>query len=259
MVNSILITGGGSGIGAALAVAMCDRGCDVIVTGRREDVLLSVAAKSPRISPHVADVTDDSARIALAKALAGLPAPRALFHGAGYFQLGKLDGLAAADWQKSFDTNVTARWALSQVCAPHLDGGRMLFVGSDSGANPRSGAAAYSIAQSASETLRRALQVEWAGRDIAITGFKPGLVDTDMVQGFLAKPESEFPSRAAFQDYLDRGEITTPETVADFATWLLLDVDAGRYSTTDWDIRHPEHHPEWLAGRLYPAASQPNP
>ena len=255
MLRSILITGGGSGIGAALAVTLSDRGCNVIVAGRRKDQLQKVASESPLISPHVADVTNDSERIALAKALASLPGPRAVFHGAGYFQLGKLDDLSAADWQTSFDTNVTARWALSRLCATHLDGGRILFVGSDSGANPRMGAAAYSIAQSASETLRRALQAEWAGRNIAITGFKPGLVDTDMVQGFLAKSESEFPSRAAFQAYIDRGEITTPDTVATFAAWLLLDVDASRYSATDWDIRHPEHHREWLGGQLYPPAS----
>ncbi len=255
MLKSILITGGGSGIGAALAIALSNRACNVIVTGRRKDVLEEVASNSRHISPHVADVTKESDRIALAEALASLPKPRGLFHGAGYFQLGKLDRLSASDWQKSFDTNVTARWALSRLCASHLDGGRILFVGSDSGANPRVGAAAYSIAQSASETLRRALQAEWTGRDIAITGFKPGLVDTDLVQGFLAKSESEFPSRAAYQAYIDLGEITSPETVARFATWLLLDVDIDRYSSTDWDIRHVEHHQEWLDGRLYPVTS----
>lgn len=255
MLRSILYTGGGSGIGAALAVALSDRGCNVIVTGRRKDVLDAVAAKSPEILPYVADVTNERDRIALANAIASLPGPRAVFHGAGYFQLGKLDELPAADWQKSFDTNVTARWALSRLCVPHLDGGRILFIGSDSGANPRVGAAAYSVAQSASETLRRALQAEWVDRSIAITGFKPGLVDTDMVQGFLAKSESEFPSRAAFQAYIERGEVTTPETVARFATWLLLDVDIDRYSSTDWDIRHAEHHPEWLDGQLYPVTS----
>ena len=46
-----------------------------------------------------------------------------------------------------------------------------------------------------------------------------------------------------------------PDTVAAFAAWLLLDVDASRYSATDWDIRHPEHHREWLDGQLYSPAS----
>jgi len=72
-----------------------------------------------------------------------------------------------------------------------------------------------------------------------------------MVRGFLAKSETEFPSRAAFQNYIDRGEFSTPRTVSAFATWLLLDVEASRFMRTEWDIRDMEHHPEWLNGKLY--------
>lgn len=115
----------------------------------------------------------------------------------------------------------------------------------------RVGAAAYSIAQSASETLRRALQAEWGDRDIAVAGFKPGLVNTELVRGFLAKSEAEFPARSSFQGYIDRGEYTTPETVAAFAAWLLLDVETPRFAATEWDIRESDHHSEWLDGPLY--------
>ncbi|MEL7254886.1 MAG: SDR family oxidoreductase [Pseudomonadota bacterium] len=249
--KSILITGGGSGIGAAFALDMARRNCRVIITGRRADALASVAAQSPNILALPGDVTDAHDQTTWAAALADLPGPRAVFHGAGYFQLGPLASLTAGDWLRSFDTNVTARWALSVKCAPHLTEGRMLFVGSDSGRNVRAGAAAYSIAQAASETLRRALQVEWQDRGIAVTGFKPGLVDTDLVRGFLATSEAEFPARAAFQAYIDRGEVATPETIATFAAWLLMDVPADRFQATDWDIRDTDHHAEWLNGALY--------
>ncbi len=251
MIQSILITGGGSGIGAALATTLAGRGCRVIIAGRRQSSLDAVALQSPNITSFASDVTNADDQAALVEALSELPGPRALFHGAGYFQLGQLDFLSIADWRNSFETNVTARLALSAQSAAHLKGGRVLFVGSDSGANVRVGAAAYSVAQAASEILRRALQAEWANRDIAVSGFKPGLVDTDMVRGFLAKPENEFPSRTAFQSYIDRGEFTTPTKVAAFAAWLLLDVEASRFAATDWDIRHTDHHSEWLDGQLY--------
>ena len=113
------------------------------------------------------------------------------------------------------------------------------------------GAAAYSVAQSASETLRRALQAEWKHRSVAITGFKPGLVDTEMVRGFLSKTLEEFPSRADYESYVVNGELTAPETIAKFAAWLLLDVDAGRFAGTEWDIRDSAHHTEWLEGPLF--------
>lgn len=245
MLKSILITGGGSGIGAALATTMARRGCQVLISARRQSMLEAVADTSDNITACASDVTQESDQCVLAQSLALLPAPRGLFHGAGYFQLGKLDELATSDWQSSFETNVTARWALSNKCAAHLDGGRILFIGSDSAANVREGAAAYSIAQTASETLRRALQAEWKTRDIAISAFKPGLVDTDMVRSFLSVSEREFPAKSAFQGYLDRGECVTPETVAAFASWLLLDVETHRFASTEWDLRETHHYAEW--------------
>ncbi|MEM6588658.1 MAG: SDR family oxidoreductase [Pseudomonadota bacterium] len=249
--QSILITGGGSGIGAALALELAGRNCRVLDTGRRADRLQAVARCSPNIEALPADVTRPQDQTALVASLASLEGPRGLFHGAGYFQLGTLDALSPDDWQRSFDTNVTARWALSTKCSPYLEDGRVLFVGSDSGRNVRVGGAAYSIAQAASETLRKALQEEWVGRGIAVSGFKPGLVDTDLVRGFLAQSDADFPARAAFQGYIDRGEFSAPDTIAAFATWLLLDVDTDRFTTTDWDIRDADHHVEWRDGPLY--------
>jgi NAD(P)-dependent dehydrogenase (short-subunit alcohol dehydrogenase family) len=126
-----------------------------------------------------------------------------------------------------------------------------LFIGSDAGANPRAGAAAYSIAQAASETLRRALQAEWADSGIAVAGFKPGLVDTDIVRGFMRLSTEEFPARPAYESYVSSGQIVGPDVIARFAAWLLLDVQARRFTETDWDIRDEEHHTEWCDGPLY--------
>ncbi len=191
----------------------------------------------------------------LAAALASLPGPRAIVHTAGYFQAGLLDGLSVEEWRRSFETNVEARWLLSRHCAGLLHQGRLLFVGSDAGASPRAGGAAYSIAQAASETLRRALQAEWADRDISVGAFKPGLVDTDMVRGFMSLPPEEFPAHAAYQEYVSNGLVASARDVARFAAWLLLTIPARRFATTEWDIRDVEHHVEWCDRPLYPERS----
>ena len=237
MIKSILVTGGGSGIGAALALTLAKQDCHVLVSGRRHSSLLAIADQSPKITALQGDVTHTNDQDSFVEALSKLPAPRAIFHGAGFFQIGLLEKLSYSEWQYSFETNVTSRWALSTKCSQYLEGGRVLFVGSDSGKNIREGAAAYSIAQSASETLRRALQAEWLEREISVSSFKPGLVDTEMVQGFLSKSETEFPAKKNFQYYIERGEFVKPQTVAAFAAWLLLKVDAERFKKTDWDIR----------------------
>ncbi|MFK8025014.1 MAG: SDR family NAD(P)-dependent oxidoreductase [Ilumatobacter sp.] len=252
--RTVLVTGGGSGIGAALAVGLAGRGCDVIISGRRSATLDAVAASAEQVTACVGDITDASHRAGLVETLAAAPGPRGVFHGAGFFQVGPLGSLSAAEWHDSFDTNVTARWQLSTDCAPLLDDGRLLFIGSDAGANPRPGGAAYSVAQAASETLRRSLQAEWAGTGRAVGGFKPGLVDTEMVRGFMALPVEEFPARPAYEDYVDRGRLATPELVARFAAWLLLDVDTPRFVETEWDIRDESHHHEWTDMPLYPNA-----
>jgi NAD(P)-dependent dehydrogenase (short-subunit alcohol dehydrogenase family) len=255
MVASVLITGGGSGIGAALAVELATRGCRVLISGRRPQALDKVAQASERISICVGDVTDQTHRSDLATSFADLPGPRAVVHAAGFFQTGLLDTLTVEQWRRSFETNVEARWQLSCACADSLDGGRVLFIGSDAGGSPRAGAAAYSIAQAASETLRRALQAEWAKSGRAVGAFKPGLVDTDMVRGFMSLSPAEFPARDAYEDYTANGLVASPRDIARFAAWLLLDVPAHRFATTEWDIRDVEHHGEWSDRPLYPNAA----
>ena len=151
--------------------------------------------------------------------------------------------------------NVEARWALSTACATSVDDGRVLFIGSDAGSNPRAGAGAYSIAQAASEALRRVLQAEWQGTTRSVGGFKPGLVDTEMVRGFMRAPESEFPARRAYEEYVRSGRVASPDTIARFAAWLLLDVPTEEFIETEWDIRDSEHHARWAAGPLYPDAT----
>lgn len=251
-VKAVLITGGGSGIGAALAGQLASRGCQVLISGRRSSALEAVAAPSERIEICAGDVTDPSHRTALTTSLAELPAPRAVVHAAGYFQSGLLDKLSAQEWRRSFETNVEARWALSCECVHLLVDGRLLFIGSDAGSNPREGAAAYSIAQAASEALRRALQAEWANGSTAVGAFKPGLVDTEMVRGFMQLSHEEFPARSAYEHYVSSGHVASASSVARFATWLLLDVAAQRFSETEWDIRDTDHHAEWTDEPLYP-------
>lgn len=87
-------------------------------------------------------------------------------------------------------------------------------------------------------------QLEWADRSVSIGAFKPGLVDTDMVRGFMSRSPEDFPARAVYDEYLAEGRIASPIDIARFATWLLLDVSPDRFAATEWDVRGSDHHAE---------------
>ena len=251
--QSAIVTGGGSGIGRALALGLAGAGLTVLITGRREDALEETAAQAPDLIRTLAgDVTAAADQERIADAARGLPGPFGLFHGAGVFEVGLLTALDPARWQASFDVNVTARLALTRALLPLLKGGRVLFIGSDAAVSPRLGAGAYSVAQAASQMLRDCLGQELAGEGVAVASFKPGLVETDMVTTFMAEPEAVFPGVGAYHGYVAEGRIASAEAVAAFARWLLLETDAASFADTKWDIRDTSHHAAWLDGPLYP-------
>lgn len=79
-----------------------------------------------------------------------------------------------------------------------------------------------------------------------------GLVDTDMVRGFMQRSPEEFPAKAADEDLLSNGRIASAQMMGCFASWLLLDVGADRFATTDRDVSDTDHHDEWTNGVRYP-------
>ncbi len=252
MIKSAIITGGGSGIGRALCHKLSDNGINVLAIGRRHHALEETASYAGGlIKPFSADITDFGCYDKILETTRQMHKPVGLFHGAGHFQIGKLSKLDQPSWQKSFEINVSARFLLTQALLSVLEGGRVLFIGSDAGNKVRFGAAAYSIAQAASQVLYEGLRKELEGINIAVGLFKPGLVKTDMVDTFMNVSEEEFPDVTFYRDWVKKGELVMPETIADFARWLLITVNRDEFKEKIWDIREGFHHKNWLNGSLY--------
>ena len=248
MLKSAVVTGAGSGIGRAIAIRLAGAGLTVLAVGRRFTRLTDPAGMNKNIQVLSADITryKDIERIV---SIAGdLQKPLCLVHGAGMYQVGKLLTLDQSHWQQSFNINVTARLALMQAMHPLMNKGRVLFIGSDAAENVRHGAGAYSIAQAASQALVKTLKKELT--ELKIASFKPGLVRTEMVENFIHLSEEEFHDVKVYNDYIARGNILLPETVADFMKWLLLEVNDKDFAETPWDIREEWHHKHWLKNNL---------
>ena len=92
--------------------------------------------------------------------------------------------------------------------------------------------------------LTRCWQIESAG--IAFASVMPGIIDTNM-QATIRGASHMNPDKLDFFNRLkNNNKLLTPETVADFLCWLLLDLDVSTYCSKEWDIYDTTHHSAWL-------------
>ena len=191
---SVLITGGGSGLGAGSARLFAQGGAKVTITGRRRDKLEEVAASiGPACRSVVGDVTVEKDRQAMLQA--------ALEHG------GKLDALVnnAANMYRqpvdgynedflkdAFNTNVVSGMMLSSIAVPHLEKtqGAIIFIGSTHTRRAFPGASPYATTKAAVEGLTRVMAAELGPRQIRVGCILPGAVSTELnLRAGIFKPE----------------------------------------------------------------------
>ncbi|MCR6482838.1 SDR family oxidoreductase [Amycolatopsis sp. OK19-0408] len=184
--RTVVVTGGGTGIGAATAARFAAAGDDVTITGRRADVLAGTAAELG-VRHVVFDAADPGA---VRDALAELPpAVDVLVNNAGGntdrqrppVEPGDLAGIAAA-WRANFDANVLTAVLTTEALAPRLaDGARVVTIGSIAA---KQGSGSYGAAKAALEAWNVELARKLGGRGISANIVAPGVtVDTEFFQG----------------------------------------------------------------------------
>lgn len=179
----VLVTGGGTGIGAAIAEAVARAGGRVAVAGRREEPLVRLAQRDEGAVALPCDVADVHARgnlLARAKdALGGLDG---FVHCAGlvvHQPFGQIDEQALRD---QLEVNLVAPLRLAEQALTTLeDGGAMLFITSTLAQRPVPTSAVYSAAKAGLSSLVRTLAPVAATRGIRVNAISPGIVETDMV------------------------------------------------------------------------------
>jgi len=174
-----VVTGGGSGIGRAIATAFAREGAEVIITGRSAERLEQAAAgigHGVRAVP--ADVTaEDDVRRLFDAACADGARLDVLVNSAGAFAGGVVDDLALSDWQRVMDVNVTGTFLCSREAfrrmRPH-GRGRVINIGSIAGSRVREHSAAYSASKHAVWGLTQAFAVDGRDDGLAVTCLNPG-------------------------------------------------------------------------------------
>jgi NAD(P)-dependent dehydrogenase (short-subunit alcohol dehydrogenase family) len=185
------VTGGGSGIGAAIAETLVAAGMRVTITGRRQEVLQALASRFPgKMQAVEADVTDEAAVAdAVARAKAAFGPVDVLVNNAGQAASAPFLKTDATLWQQMLSVNLTGTFLCSQAVLPDMltaRWGRIINVASTAGLVGYAYVSAYVAAKHGVVGLTRALALEVAKKGITVNAVCPGYTETDILRESIA-------------------------------------------------------------------------
>lgn len=240
-----VITGGGSGIGRALALALAGRGKKVLIAGRRASVLNQTALESSLIQTVCADVSTAEGREHIRASLQDVPRISALINNAGtLYPLTSLQNMQLKDWHQAFHTNLDAPLFLTQSLYDQLQEGRVLNIGSGAAYFAIKGWSAYCVSKAALSMLTQCWQLE--SDSVVFASVMPGIIDTDMQALARERCDMDMEHVLFYRRLKENNRLIAPETVAEFLVWLLLDSDKKTFASKEWDIYDRDHHHLWL-------------
>jgi len=230
-----LVTGGGSGIGAATAGLLSNYGCQVTVLGRTPERLQEALFDVEDGHAAVADVTkSDELEAALAGARERFGRIDILVNNAGIAKGGPFVKTEDAVWRDIFEVNLFSIVNLTRLLLPSMleaEWGRVVNVASIAGLRGSPYTTAYTASKHALVGLTRSLSMETTKKNVTVNAVCPGYVDTPMTNRTVENIQmqtgrSEEESRGELEKMSAIGRLITPDECASTIAWLCLDEQA---------------------------------
>ena len=236
-----VVVGGTSGIGRAIALGLAMAGADVVATGRRRDlvgtVAQDIAALGRRTVEMAADVDNAASLIALRDAcLRQLGTVDILVAAAGVTKRVPTLQMRDEDWARIIDTNLTGVMRACQIFGTPMveqQRGRIITIASIASFVGLHEVAAYTASKAGVAGLTRALAVEWAPHGVTVNAIAPGVFETDLNRELLKSGRGpEFLTRTPMKRFgrveeLVGAAVFLASDASSFMTGQLVAVDGG--------------------------------
>lgn len=224
----VLVTGGGSGIGAAIALRLAADGAVVTICGRTESRLAEAVDQMIAAVPHarighvVADVTDEAGVVAAVAAAerAGGRLDAVVANAGGSESIGPITQLGLEQWERTLALNLTGTMLTLKHGGAALvrgGGGSFVAISSIAAATTHPWFGAYGPAKAGIDQLCRQAADELGPSDVRVNSVCPGLIDTDLV-GFIT---AGGPVLESYTENIALNRIGRPDDVANLVRFLI--------------------------------------
>ena len=232
--DTVLVTGGGSGIGAAIATTLAAHGAAVAVNdidaARAEEIVDRIGAEVPgaMVVAVPGDVATGDAGAIVEGAVSALGGLTGLVNNVGVVRGGMLESIEHEVWDATITVDLSSAFYVSQAAFPHLrdHGGVIVNTSSLTAIAPAPGAGAYNVAKAGVMALTQHLAIEWGPHGIRVNAVGPGLIPGTRLTPTGGGDDALRARRGAV---VPLRRVGTPDDVADVVLFLLSDL--ARYVT----------------------------
>ena len=226
--KAAIVTGAGTGIGRAIALALAREGAKVAVAGRRREKLGEVAQAIRQAGGEalvtVCDVSSeaDSYR-AVKDAEEAFGHVNVLVNNAGALSVSTVESISVEEWDRLMATNLKGPFLMSRAVLPAMrqaGGGAIVNVGSVLGLVAMKDRAAYCASKGGVTMLTKAMALDHAQEKIRVNCICPAIVETDLIRELFSKSEEGRRARDTRLATLPLGKFGKPDDVAELAVFL---------------------------------------